>query len=75
MGTGAFGRVVKADAIGIKKGKTVTTEAVKMARAEVGDNVAALETLIGELRIMSYIGKHLNVVNLLGACTTNISKG
>ena len=73
--TGAFGRVVKAQAIGIEKGKTVTTVAVKMARAKVGDNVVALEALIDELKIMSYIGKHLNVVNLLDACTKNISKG
>ena len=49
--------------IGIERGKTETTVAVKMARSAVGDNVAALEALIGELKIMSYIGKHLNVVN------------
>ena len=72
LGVGCFGRVVKAEAVGIK-GETVKTVAVKMVRSEA--NVAAMEALISELKILVYLGSHLNVVNLLGACTKQIHKG
>lgn len=38
-------------------------------------NIAALENLVSELKILIYLGSHLNVVNLLGACTKRIRKG
>jgi hypothetical protein len=38
-------------------------------------NAAALEALVSELKIMIYLGAHLNVVNLLGACTKSIIRG
>jgi hypothetical protein len=38
-------------------------------------NVAALEALVSELKIMIYLGGHLNVVNLLGACTKTLIRG
>lgn len=75
MGVGCFGVVIKAEAVGIKgldgKSKTV---AVKMPRSQT-NNLAALEDLISELKVMIYIGSHLNVLNLLGACTKSIHKG
>ena len=49
------------------------TVAVKMVRSEA--NIAAMEALIGELKILIYLGSHLNVVNLLGACTKQMYKG
>lgn len=74
MGTGCFGRVVKAEAVGVKgSDETDQTVAVKMARSKA--NVTALEALVSELKILIYLGSHLNVVNLIGACTNNISKG
>ena len=74
MGVGAFGRVVRADAkTGLKGSETVTTVAVKMARDKT--NVAALEALVSELKILIHLGSHENVVNLLGACTKSLSKG
>ncbi len=74
LGAGCFGRVLKAEAIGIKGVKeTVKTVAVKMAKSQA--NVADLEALVAELKILIYLGSHLNVLNLLGACTTRISKG
>ena len=72
MGSGAFGRVVKAEAIGLKPDKPVTTVAVKMVRSTA--DAAALDSLVGELKIMTHLGSNLNVVNLMGACT-DISKG
>ncbi len=38
-------------------------------------NVAAFEALVSELKIMIYLGAHLNIVNLLGACTKSIIRG
>ena len=49
------------------------TVAVKMVRSEA--NIAATEALMSELKILIYLGSHLNVVNLLGACTKQIHKG
>ena len=34
-----------------------------------------LEALVNELKVLLYLGSHLNVVNLLGACTKNTFKG
>lgn len=32
------------------------------------------KALMSELKIMVHLGKHINVVNLLGACTRNLAK-
>ena len=63
---------VKAKAAGIVKDEDVSTVAVKMAKPPV-DKVQ-LTSLMGEIKIMQHLGKHLNVVNLLGACTVNLHK-
>ena len=47
--------------------------AVKMVRAH--GNMLALKALMSELKIMVHLGSHLNVVNVLGACTKRITKG
>jgi len=75
LGSGAFGRVVKAEAEDLKTEEQVTTVAVKMVRSHVNATNGAIESLIGELKILVYIGTHVNVVNLLGACTKRISRG
>ena len=65
LGAGAFGRVLKAEATGIREGEEVTTVAVKMVRS--GTDLLALKALMSELKIMIHLGSHINVVNLLGA--------
>ena len=50
-----------------------TTVAVKMVRSH--GNTVAMKSLMSELKIMIHLGSHLNVVNLLGACTKNVVKG
>ena len=83
LGSGAFGRVVKAEAIGLISAATndyatnLKTVAVKMVRSRllIQNQVAALEALVDELKVMIHLGPHLNVVNLLGACTKSASKG
>ncbi|XP_032668208.1 LOW QUALITY PROTEIN: vascular endothelial growth factor receptor kdr-like [Odontomachus brunneus] len=72
LGSGAFGVVMKAEAQGICLSETVTTVAVKMVRRTTDPTY--VRALASELKIMVHLGKHLNVVNLLGACTKNISK-
>ncbi len=74
MGAGYFGVVVKGEAVGLKGSNVFSkTVAVKMVRSKT--NVAALEDLVSELKVLIYLGSHLNVLNLLGACTTNLHKG
>ncbi|KAM6963199.1 vascular endothelial growth factor receptor 2 [Aplochiton taeniatus] len=67
LGRGAFGQVVEAAAFGIEKAATCTTVAVKMLKE--GASASDSRALMSELKILIHIGHHLNVVNLLGACT------
>ncbi|XP_052005514.1 vascular endothelial growth factor receptor kdr-like [Xyrauchen texanus] len=67
LGHGAFGKVVEASAFGIDKVSTCKTVAVKMLKAGATNN--EWKALMSELKILIHIGHHLNVVNLLGACT------
>ncbi|XP_070688229.1 vascular endothelial growth factor receptor 2 isoform X2 [Pempheris klunzingeri] len=67
LGRGAFGQVVEAAAFGIEKATTCTTVAVKMLKE--GATSSEYRALMSELKILIHIGHHLNVVNLLGACT------
>uniref|UniRef100_A0A452SD34 Vascular endothelial growth factor receptor 1 n=1 Tax=Ursus americanus TaxID=9643 RepID=A0A452SD34_URSAM len=67
LGRGAFGKVVQASAFGIKKSPTCRTVAVKMLKE--GATASEYKALMTELKILTHIGHHLNVVNLLGACT------
>ncbi|KAM9311305.1 vascular endothelial growth factor receptor 3 [Gastrophryne carolinensis] len=67
LGHGAFGKVVEASAFGISKSSSCETVAVKMLKE--GATASEHRALMSELKILIHIGNHLNVVNLLGACT------
>uniref|UniRef100_UPI00398F5E54 vascular endothelial growth factor receptor 2 n=1 Tax=Pristiophorus japonicus TaxID=55135 RepID=UPI00398F5E54 len=67
LGRGAFGKVVEAAAFNIEKISTCKTVAVKMLKD--GATSSEQRALMSELKILIHIGHHLNVVNLLGACT------
>ncbi|XP_059845200.1 vascular endothelial growth factor receptor 2 isoform X1 [Hypanus sabinus] len=67
LGCGAFGKVIEAAAFNIEKYSTCTTVAVKMLKE--GATFGEQRALMSELKILIHIGHHLNVVNLLGACT------
>jgi serine/threonine protein kinase len=76
LGSGAFGRVYKAEATGlVKDGESITTVAVKTVLTQGSAEQGPLEALVNELKIMIHVGSNVNVVNLLGACTQNIIKG
>ncbi|XP_070562499.1 fibroblast growth factor receptor 2-like isoform X2 [Ptychodera flava] len=70
LGEGAFGQVFEASAMGIMKKEsntTTTTCAVKMLKADATER--ELNDLISEMEMMKQIGKHINIINLLGCCT------
>ncbi|XP_051936314.1 macrophage colony-stimulating factor 1 receptor [Hippocampus zosterae] len=67
LGAGAFGKVVEATAIGLGEQDNVMRVAVKMLKASAHSDER--EALMSELKILSHLGHHKNIVNLLGACT------
>ena len=76
LGCGAFGKVVQALAHGCKQGeggiKMASTEesfvvAVKMLKEEHTEEEVV--DLVKEVEIMKSVGRHINIVNLLGVCT------
>ncbi|RXG61985.1 Vascular endothelial growth factor receptor 2 [Armadillidium vulgare] len=73
LGAGAFGRVLLAQVKGLNGNESPTRVALKMCK--FGYDKAHIRALIMELKIMIHLGKHLNIVNLLGAHTSNIDKG
>ncbi|TMS17630.1 Macrophage colony-stimulating factor 1 receptor 1 [Larimichthys crocea] len=72
LGAGAFGKVVEATAYGLGEEKeNAMRVAVKMLKASAHSDER--EALMSELKILSHLGHHKNIVNLLGACTTRDS--
>ncbi|XP_069095309.1 fibroblast growth factor receptor 2 isoform X8 [Pleurodeles waltl] len=69
LGEGCFGQVVMAEAVGIDKDrpKDAVTVAVKMLKDDATEK--DLSDLVSEMEMMKMIGKHKNIINLLGACT------
>ena len=69
IGEGHFGKVVKAKMIidEIKMTVAVKTLHSNPQRIDV-------ENLMSELKIMIHLGSHPNIVNVLGACTTQLRK-
>ncbi|XP_012496559.1 PREDICTED: mast/stem cell growth factor receptor Kit isoform X1 [Propithecus coquereli] len=67
LGAGAFGKVVEATAYGLIKSDSAMTVAVKMLKPSA--HLTEREALMSELKVLSYLGNHMNIVNLLGACT------
>ncbi|XP_078479010.1 fibroblast growth factor receptor 1-like, partial [Lampetra planeri] len=69
LGEGCFGQVVMCEALGIDQdGRCHSTSvAAKMLKDDATDK--ELSDLVAELEMMKTIGKHKNILNLLGACT------
>ncbi|KAG7525231.1 receptor-type tyrosine-protein kinase FLT3 [Solea senegalensis] len=67
LGSGAFGMVVQATAYGINKPGVSQQVAVKMLKEK--HQTVEKEALMSELKMVTHIGHHTNIVNLLGACT------
>lgn len=73
LGEGAFGRVVMAQGNNLPRmssnGAPTTIVAVKMVKEEHTD--ADMASLVREMEVMKMIGKHINIINLLGCCSQN----
>ncbi|CAG0893546.1 unnamed protein product [Darwinula stevensoni] len=73
LGSGAFGYVLKAVAVGICPPEPKTIVAVK--RRKPLSSLENYQTHLMEVKIMSHLGMHLNVVNFLGVCTKDVAHG
>ncbi|KAL0803348.1 hypothetical protein ABMA28_017411 [Loxostege sticticalis] len=67
LGEGEFGKVVKAECVGVLKPGVRSVVAVKMLKE--GHTDAEMMALVSEMEMMKMIGKHVNIINLLGCCT------
>ncbi|XP_068709972.1 fibroblast growth factor receptor 3-like isoform X1 [Montipora foliosa] len=67
LGEGAFGRVMKAEILGLPNMPFKFDVAVKMLKEDATDHEFA--DLVSEMETMKTIGKHKNIINLIGACT------
>ncbi|XP_042882555.1 mast/stem cell growth factor receptor-related protein Kit-like [Penaeus japonicus] len=70
LGCGAFGRVYRAELDLPKSGAPPVTVAVKMVKSR--KDKLQLNALQSELKILIHIGQHVNIVNLVAACTKNL---
>ncbi|KAK1806526.1 hypothetical protein P4O66_005037 [Electrophorus voltai] len=70
LGSGAFGMVKQATAYGISKPGVSVQVAVKMLKDK--HQTVEKEALMSELKMLTHIGQHINIVNLLGACTGSV---
>jgi len=76
LGAGQFGVVVQAQQIGTIRDPGDNKKrqvAIKMIKST--SDPTALASLVSELKILIHLGPHVNVVNLLGACTKEIVDG
>jgi Protein tyrosine and serine/threonine kinase len=70
MGKGEFGVVHRAIARNILPDEEETVVAAKMMKNKL--NLQSMQALQAELKIMKRLGRHLNVLSMLGAVTDNI---
>ncbi|XP_051176629.1 fibroblast growth factor receptor homolog 1-like isoform X2 [Leptopilina boulardi] len=66
LGEGAFGKVVRAQT---NTGKPGIPNIVAVKMLKEGHTDSEMMDLVSEMEMMKMIGKHVNIINLLGACT------
>ncbi|XP_013392948.1 fibroblast growth factor receptor 2 isoform X2 [Lingula anatina] len=67
LGEGAFGQVIKGEVTGVNNKVSSTPVAVKMLKEDATDR--ELADLIQEMEVMKIIGRHINIINLVGCCS------
>ncbi|CAL8069461.1 unnamed protein product [Orchesella dallaii] len=72
LGTGAFGAVCRG---AIKRVNDEKEIQVAVKTTKLSSPVTALKSILSEIKVMSYVDKHSNIVGLLGAYTTELKKG
>ncbi|XP_064080209.1 vascular endothelial growth factor receptor 1-like [Macrobrachium nipponense] len=71
IGEGEFGHVFQAKVDGLLPNERQTTVAVKTSKSRSND--VFRKELIAEVKIMMHIGRHANILNLLGVCSENLA--
>lgn len=85
IGKGFFGRVYEGQIKWKTKNQNKTgryldlytekNETVAIKTTKDRSSLEQMLSLVDELKILIHIGKHINIVNLLGACSSNMEKG
>lgn len=70
LGSGNFGTVFKGDASGLFYPKSKTVVAVKTVSTK--SNEDDINALVCEMKILSNLDKHCNLVNMLGTCISQL---
>ena len=70
VGSGNFGSVAKGEITGLYYPNSKTVAAVKTVNAAASDN--DLMDLLQEIKIMSYVQPHLNLVSMIGSCKCDL---
>jgi len=71
LGAGEFGMVSRGT---IVKNRTAINVAIKTMRLGKPSS-SVLSGILSEIKVLAYLGKHDNIVELLGANTENLKKG
>lgn len=74
LGAGAFGIVYKAS-LTKQLAESVSSQIVAVKTVLPSADTTALKCLLRELQILNCIGRHENIVNLVGACTSEVKQG
>ena len=72
IGSGNFGKVHRGQLVGICEARQNTTVAIKSVR-ESADGTG-LQDLICEIKILSRINPHPNLVSMIGSCTSELQE-
>ena len=75
IGAGNFGAVYKGVLKGLYKANDKIPIAIKTVTSfDTNLELMAIEAFIGEIKIMSIVDPHLNLVNMIGSCTSDFSE-
>ena len=71
IGKGNFGTVCKGKINGLFESDSQTTVAIKSVHGSTRES--AMGDFLGEIKIMSHTDPHVNLVSMIGACTSELS--
>ena len=72
IGSGNFGMVFKGHIIGLHHPSSRTRVAIKSLLGTARDN--EIDDFLVEIKIMSHVNPHLNLVSMIGACTSELAE-
>jgi serine/threonine protein kinase len=72
IGSGNFSNVCRGEIRGVFDKHSKTPVAIKTLKAPV--NQEDLDNMIGEIKVLGHVKPHLNLVSMIGSCTTEFKK-